>query len=124
MDMLAYFLGRLAGGGGAGSGTVTSYKKVEYQEEDKVIFTDEEGNSYEMRCTYEDGKIKTITFQEETYIMNYDEDVLVSIGDIETNLTLAPVVNVEPECEKAITIEIKDVELNDDDILDLSGGVV
>ena len=124
MDMLAYFLGRLAGGGAAGSGIVTSYKKVEYQEEDKVIFTDEEGNSYEMRCTYEDGKIKTITFQEETYIMNYDEDVLVSIGDIETNLTLAPVANVEPECEKTVTIEIKDVELNDDDILDLSGGVV
>lgn len=124
MDMLAYFLGRLARGGGVGSGTVTPYKKVEYQEEDKVIFTDEEGNSYEMRCTYEDGKIKTITFQEETYIMNYDEDMLVSIGDIETNLTLAPVANVEPECEKTVTIEIKDVELNDDDILDLSGGVV
>jgi hypothetical protein len=98
MDMLAYFLGRLAGGGPGGSNgegivyTSAIYEKEE-GEDNVITFTDDAGIDHKMECFYEDGKIKTVIFDGEEIEMEYDLnniDNLKFIGNMEVDMSKAP----------------------------------
>lgn len=124
MDMLAYFLGRLAGGGGAGSGrSPIEYTKVEYGENDTIKLYDEDNNEHVLQCAYDDnGKLISITFEDgETISMNYTDDVINSVGNIEIDVANAPAVNVGGE--QTIVVDVSNSTIGDDGILDFGGMV-
>lgn len=118
MDMLAYFLGRLAGGGGAGGGRAPiEYTKVEYGENDTIKLYDEDNNEHVLQCAYDDnGKLISVTFEDgETISMNYTDDVINSVGNIEIDVVNAPVVSVGGE--QTITIDASNSEIDSDGYL-------
>lgn len=123
MDMLAYFLGRLARGGGAGSGrSPFEYTKVEYGDNDTIKLYDEDNNEHVLQCAYDNGKLISITFEDgETISMNYTDDVINSVGDIEIDVANAPAVNVGGE--QTVVVDVSNSTIGDDGILDFGGMV-
>jgi hypothetical protein len=90
MDMLAYFLGRLAGGGTGGSGGSNGpiYTDLEYKEDGTFTFTDEEGNKHTAECEYVDGRLEKIVFGGVTMDAVYEEgtDKLIKFGDMDITI--------------------------------------
>jgi hypothetical protein len=96
MDMLAYFLGRLAGNGtnGGSEGGIV-YSSIEYQKgennNDVILFTDENGIEHIMNCTYDsEGKITGLTYDSKTVELEYEGNELINIDDITINLKDVP----------------------------------
>jgi hypothetical protein len=87
MDMLAYFLGRLAGGGTGGSGGNNGpiYTDLVYNEDGTFTFFDEEGNKHTAECEYVDGRLEKIVLDGVTMDAVYKEgtDKLIKFGDMD-----------------------------------------
>jgi hypothetical protein len=87
MDMLSYFLGRLAGGGTGGSGGSDGpiYTDLKYNEDGTFTFFDEEGNEHTAECEYVDGRLEKIVFDGVTMDAVYEEgtDKLIKFGDMD-----------------------------------------
>jgi hypothetical protein len=99
MDMLAYFLGRLAGGGAGGTGEIISYDEISYGKDadgNDVLILKDGDTIVEAKCFYEDGKLKTVFYQGKEIELRYEDennpDRLTHIGDMEIDLSNAPVV--------------------------------
>ena len=86
MDMLSYFLGRLAGGGAGGSGGDNGpiYTDLVYNDDGSITLTDEEGQEHIMECEYVDGRLEKIKIDGNILDAVYEEDTdkLVKLGDI------------------------------------------
>ena len=97
MDMLSYFLGRLANGEGGGeSGPIyiggVLYTDIEYKDDNTVILTEEDGIQHTIRCVYSEDKLQTLYYDETEISLTYnDEGELVKIGDTIVDMSIAPV---------------------------------
>ena len=89
MDMLPYFLGRLAEGGTGGSGGVT-YTNIVYNEDNTITLTDKDGVIHTMSCTYEGGKLIGVTYDGESIELTYNGDALVKVGKTAVDMANAP----------------------------------
>lgn len=128
MDMLAYFLGRLAKGG-AGGLVIDKYDEIIYTadkdaEGNDIIHLIDDNNIYEMKCSYENGKMKTIIYQGKTIELQYDGDRLSQIGDTEINLSNAPIVGGSGTGGTVVSIDPEKVVIDKDGVLDFTGGAV
>jgi hypothetical protein len=95
MDMLSYFLGRLAGnnGGTGGGSSIIDYDNISYGKDpngNDALILEDDGITYYATCEYENGKLKSIMYQGQTIELQYDGDRLISIGDTEIDLSSAP----------------------------------
>lgn len=89
MDMLSYFLGRLAEGGAGGSGGAT-YTNIVYNNDDTITLTDTDGVVHTMSCTYEDGKLIGVTYDGKAVDLTYNGDALVKVGKTAVDVANAP----------------------------------
>lgn len=96
MDMLSYFLGRLANGeGGGGNGPIyiggVLYTNIEYKDNNTVILTEEGGTQHIIRCIYSEDKIQTLYYDEVEISLTYDDEgELIKIGDTIVDMSIAP----------------------------------
>lgn len=90
MDMLPYFLGRIAEGGTGGGGGVT-YTSIVYNTDNTVTLTDKDGAIHTMSCTYADGKLIGVTYDGKAVDLTYNGDVLVKVGNTAVDIGNAPV---------------------------------
>jgi hypothetical protein len=91
MDMLSYFLGRLAGGGSSGdNGPV--YTNLVYNDDGSITLTDDEGQEHIMECEYVDGRLERIMIDEDVLDAIYEEDTdkLVKLGDMDIDVEEYP----------------------------------
>jgi hypothetical protein len=86
MDMLSYFLGRLAGGGTGGSGGDNGlvYTDLVYNDDGSITLTDDEGQEHIMECEYVDGRLEKVKIDGDILDAIYEEntDKLIKLGDI------------------------------------------
>ena len=87
MDMLSYFLGRLAGGGAGGSGGDSGpvYTDLVYNDDGSITLTDDEGQEHIMECEYVDGRLEKIKIDGNILDAVYEEntDKLIKLGDMD-----------------------------------------
>ena len=83
MDMLSYFLGRLAGGGPSGSNGPI-YSDLVYNDDGSITLTDNEGQEHIMECEYVDGRLEKVKIDGNVLDAIYEEDTdkLIKLGDI------------------------------------------
>lgn len=96
MDMLSYFLGRLANGEGGGNGPIyiggVLYTNIEYKDDNTVILTEEDGTQHIIRCVYSEDKLQTLYYDETEISLTYnDKGELVKIGDTVVDVSNAPI---------------------------------
>ena len=89
MDMLLYFLGRLANGGTGGGGG-TEYTSIVYNTDNTVTLTDKDGVIHTMSCTYADGKLIGVTYDGKAVDLTYNGDALVKVGKTSVDVANAP----------------------------------
>lgn len=86
MDMLSYFLGRLAGGGtGSSSGANGPiYTDLVYNDDGSITLTDDEGQEHIMECEYVDGRLEKVKIGGNVLDAIYEEDTdkLIKLSDI------------------------------------------
>lgn len=86
MDMLSYFLGRLAGGGTGGSGGDNGpvYTDLVYNNDGSITLIDDEGQEHIMECEYVDGRLEKVKIDGNILDAIYEEDTdkLIKLGDI------------------------------------------
>jgi hypothetical protein len=69
------------------SGDGREYTDMIYNNDDTILFTDTEGVKHTMTCVYyDDGKLDTIIYDNETIKLFYENDVLKKIGDTHIDL--------------------------------------
>lgn len=90
MDMLSYFLGRLAEGGTGGSGGIT-YTNIVYNTDNTITLTDTNGAVHTMSCTYEDGKLIGATYDGKAVDLTYNGDALIKVGKTSVDVANIPV---------------------------------
>lgn len=73
MNMLAYFLGRLAGGGAGG----TSYKSITYNNDDTITLIGTDDTEHTMVCAYEDENLVSVIYDGTEIVIGYDGDKLI-----------------------------------------------
>ena len=90
MDMLSYFLGRLAEGGTGGGGGVT-YTSIVYNTDNTITLTDTDGVVHTMVCTYDGaGKLVSASYDNDGISLTYEGDVLVKVGGTAVDVGNAP----------------------------------
>jgi len=87
MDMLSYFLGRLAEGSTGGTGGI-SYKSITYNNDDTITLIDTDDTEHTMACTYDAaGVLVGLTYDGEAVELSYEGDNLVGVGGTTIDLT-------------------------------------
>ena len=86
MDMLSYFLGRLAGGstGGSGGDNGLVYTDLVYNDDGSITLTDDEGQEHIMECEYVDGRLEKVKIDGNILDAVYEEDAdkLIKLGEL------------------------------------------
>lgn len=98
MDMLPYFLGRLAESGAGGGGT--EYISIIYNTDNTITLTDKDGVIHTMSCTYENGKLIGVTYDGKNVALTYNGDVLVKVGKTAVdvaNVPLSPMTTIKAD---------------------------
>lgn len=72
------------------SGTNIDYKSIEYNEDNTIALIDNNDVEHIMVCNYEDGKITSITFDNEEVKLSYDGDDLIAVENTMMNLNNVP----------------------------------
>ncbi len=72
------------------SGGGASYTSIVYNEDDTVTLIDTEGITHTMACTYEDGKLISVTYDGKAIELVYEGEELKSIGKTDIDLSNAP----------------------------------
>lgn len=88
MDMLAYFLGRLAGGGTGGAGG-TSYKSITYNDDDTITLIGTDDVTHTMACIYVDGALTSVNYDGTEIAIGYENNKLI-VGNTVIDLSYGP----------------------------------
>ena len=72
-------------------GDCIQYKSITYNTDNTITLIDSEDVEHTMSCTYEDGKITSITLDNEEIKLSYDGDSLIAIEDTVMDLSKTPI---------------------------------
>lgn len=92
MDMLAYFLGRVAAQS-SGVGGV-EYSSIEYKANDTIELIDTSGVTHTIVCEYNGDKLVSATYDGKVIGLEYNDDGLIGVGGTTVNLSNAPLVRL------------------------------
>lgn len=73
-----------------GSGIGIEYKSIIYNEDDTITLIDADDVEHTVSCIYEDGKITSVTLDDEEIKLSYNGDDLVAVDNVATDLSNVP----------------------------------
>lgn len=96
------------------SGAGIEYKSVTYNDDDTITLIDTEDVEHTMECTYEDGKIISITYDGKVVNLSYNNDKLITIGKTTVDVENVPISSsdggsievIPPVYAKPLVVEI------------------
>lgn len=94
--MDAISLIEVGGGGGI------SYTDIVYNDDNTITLTDTDGAEHTMVCEYTDGKLTSLKFDGKSVALEYDSDVLISVGGVSVDVSNAPTSGGTEEIEQII----------------------
>jgi YD repeat-containing protein len=109
MDMLSYFLGRLAGGTGGSGGDVVipsgPYTKIIYNDNNTLTLIDTKNNRHTIAYEYDlNGKIVSLKHNEASIAISYDSEyphILKKYGNVKINFGALFGVEIKEEEEES-----------------------
>ena len=81
--------------GSGGGGDCVQYKSITYNADNTIILIDSDDVEHIMSCVYEDGKITSITLDDEEIKLSYDGDDLIAVENTAIDLSNAPIPKVD-----------------------------
>ena len=71
------------------------YKSIIYNDDNTITLIDTDNVEHTMVCSYEDGNITSIIYDDEAVELNYNNDDLIAVEDTMTNLNNVPIQKVD-----------------------------
>ena len=88
-----------------GSGLDIEYKSIIYNEDNTITLIDVNDIEHTVSCIYEDGKIASVTFDDEEIKLSYNGDDLVAVGNVATDLSNVPKIS-QPNVKGSSSINV------------------